>query len=435
MAAGALARYVVRAKIRMDEEAERGSKEGEEDSGGIDNVNSLAKVLQQKSIGVDIGSTQCRLAIRQGESTKLLENSSGQYSMPAYILNSADGVTVGSFAKKNSCLKPMSTMSLCHVLSGISRSDPLAVDALKQFSISCDMSGGDESEVAISANGETFTASQMRSLFAKELFQTAYAKDLEAAMLPAVVSVPNYFSDQQKVAAVDAVRNGGMNVIYAIPDALSSVLGMFARGHLPELLGKFLVIDVGGRLTQISVLDCHSADEEPTIVAEKTIFVGSDSVNDLLMEHVANHFYNDTGIQLLNDVMAKQRLVDAVESMKVDLSSSMSANLNVPYITADAQGQPKHLSLDMSRSKFESIVESHTDILAPPIYEVLEKAGINNPSEQLKAQLVVGGGARVPAVLKAVNKAIGETSNVGTVIHDTPEEVNAVGSAQFPKHY
>jgi molecular chaperone DnaK len=431
LAVGTLARYIVRTKIRVDEEEEISKGLNPEDD-SLGNVNSLAKILQVKSIGVDIGSAYCRLAIRNGEKTNVLENSSGQYGMPAMILNTADGVVVGSFAKQNCHMKASSTLSTFQILAGLPPAHPYVQQALQQLQLSAEPAEGEQTEVAFSAYGESFTASRMRSIFSKELFTTAASKDLEAALLPAILSVPNYFSDDQKLAAVESARTGGLNIIYAIPDALSSVLGMHYKG-LCELEGRYVVVDVGGSLTQLSVLDCKEVHEEPTLIAERTIFSGSDAINDIVAKFVAEKFEADTGINLLADNMAKQRLYDSIESLKVDLSLTMSSSLNVPYITADAQGQPKHLDLDISRSTFENLISAHTEIFASPMKDMLAEAGVVDPASQIKGQIVVGGGARVPIVLKTLTDIFGEATT--TMCEKEPEEINVVGSAQYPKHY
>mmetsp|Transcript_17956 Transcript_17956/g.30046 ORF Transcript_17956/g.30046 Transcript_17956/m.30046 type:complete len:470 (+) Transcript_17956:29-1438(+) len=432
LAVGTIARYVVRTKIRVDEEEEKARGLNPDDD-SLGNVNSLAKILQVKSIGVDVGSSFCRLSIRNGEMTNVMENSSGQYGMPAHILNTADGVVVGSIAKQNRFMKSSNALSGYHLLSGLPPTDSLAIAALQQLNLAPDADEGDEKEVSATAYGESFTASQMRSIFAKELFTTAASKDMEAALLPAIVSVPNYFSDEQKLAAVESSRTGGLNIIYAIPDGLSSVLGMYQRGLIPDLIGQYVVVDVGGSLTQFSVIDCKAEDEEPTLIAEKTIFSGSDEINNIIATFVAEKFKMDTGIDLLQDTMAKQRLYDGIESLKIDLSSAMSSSLNVPYITADAQGVPKHLDLDISRSTFENLITSHTDSFAEPMKELLAKAGISDPMTQIKGQIVVGGGARVPIVLRTLEDFFGESTK--TLFESEPEVVNVVGAAQYPKHY
>ena len=432
LAVGTLARYVVRTKLRVDEEEER-AKSLNPDDDSLGNVNSLAKILQVKSIGVDMGSSFCRLSIRNGETTNVMENSSGQYGMPSHILNTADGVVVGSFAKQNRFMKSSNALCGYHLLAGLPPTDSFAAEAMQSLHLTPAEDGGDDKEISATAYGESFSASQMRSIFAKELFTTAASKDLEAALLPAIISVPNYFSDEQKLAAVESARLGGLNIIYAIPDALSSVLGMHQRGLIPELLGQYVVVDVGGSLTQLSVIDCKAVDEEPTVIAERTIFSGSDAVNDIIANFVAEKFKADTGIDLLQDAMAKQRLYDSIESLKVDLSSAMSSSLNVPYITADAQGLPQHLEMDISRSTFENLISAHTSIFAAPMQEVLADAGITNPSVQVKGQIVVGGGARVPVVLRTLEGIFGESTV--TLYEKEPEDVNVVGAAQYPKHY
>lgn len=359
--------------------------------------------------------------------------------MPAVALNTADGIVVGSFAKQNRHMKAASSLSVGHILAGLSPTDPFAINALQQLQLTptqeqngAEQHGEEQEEVAFSAYGQSFTGSQLRSLFSKELFTTAAAKDMEAALLPAILSVPNYFNDHQKLAAVESARKGGLNIIYAIPDALSSVLGMHERGEC-DLIGQYVVVDVGGRLTQLSVIDCKALDEEPTLIAERTIFTGSDAINDTVAKFVNEKFEADTGINLLQDNMAKQRLYDAIESLKVDLSSTMSGSLNVPYITADAQGQPKHLEIDLSRSTFENLICAHTDVFAAPMQEILAEAGIVDPSTQIKGQIVVGGGARVPIVLKTLTDIFGESTT--TICAKEPEEINVIGSAQYPKHY
>ena len=360
-----------------------------------------------------------------------------QYGMPAIALNTADGIVVGSFAKQNRHMKASSSLSAFHLIAGLSPTDPIATAALQQLQLTPDHETegegeGEQKEVAFSAYGESFTASQLRSLFSKELFTTAAAKDMEAAFLPAILSVPNYFNDHQKVAAVESARMGGLNIIYAIPDALSSVLGMYERGDC-ELVGQYVVVDVGGCLTQFSVIDCKAVDEEPTLIAEKTIFTGSDAINDIIAKFVNEKFQADTGINLLQDNMAKQRLYDAIESLKMDLSSSMSSTLNVPYITADAQGQPKHLEIDLSRATFENLISAHTDMFAKPMQELLADASIVDPSTQMKGQIVVGGGSRVPIVLKTLTAIFGEATT--TLCANEPEDINVLGAAQYPKHY
>ena len=430
LAVGTVARYVIRTKIRLEEEEERARALNPDDD-GIANVNSLAKILEVKSIGVDIGSVNCRLAIRNGDKTDVLENSSGQFGMPSVMINTADGVVVGSIAKQKQHLKSGSVLSTFHILSGLPPSDPFAIQALEKYQLAPEQVSN-TLEVSFKSSGESFSASQMRTLLSKELYSTAAAKDLEAALLPAILTVPNYFSDEQKVAAVESAKVGGLNIIYAIPDAVSSLLGMHDRG-LCDLVGTYVVVDVGGRLTQLAVIECKNEDEEPTVVATRSILSGGDCINDTLAKYISEKFEADHRIDLMKDNMAKQRLYDAVESLKVDLSSALSSSMNVPYITADSTGQPKHLELDVSRSTFENLIESHTQVFESPLQDMLSETGIHDFPSQISGLLVVGGGSRVPIIHQSIVKKFGD--GVAVIHEKDPEVINVVGTAQYPKYY
>lgn len=430
LAVGTTARLIYRTKIRVDQELEKEKilNPGDDNLG---NVNSLAKILQVKSIGIDIGSSNCRLSIRNNDKVDVMENSSGQYSIPAVAMNTVDGVVVGNIAKQNRFMKPSSVMSVYHILSGLSVSNPIFARAIEELNLVSPEKTDDEAEVNVTSMDKSFSASQIRTIFSKELFDNATAKDMESAMLPAILSVPNYFDDNQKLAAVESARAGGLNIIYAIPDALSSVLGMHAKG-LCDLSGTYVVIDVGGKLTQLSLLDCKSAGDEPILLSERTLFSGSDSINDTIAKFVSEKFKSDTGIDLLQDCMAKQRLYDAIESLKIDLSCALTSSINVPYITADAQGQPQHLKWEISRSTFENLIADHTKTFSTPMKNMLDEVNITDFSV-LKGVIIVGGGARIPIIQRAVANILEDTV---TIISDKePENVNVIGSAVYPKYY
>jgi molecular chaperone DnaK len=420
---GTVGKYVVRALKRMENDGE--SIEGSLDvPEGVDAHTALATCF-----GVDIGSTFSRVSFFEEGTTKILESKEGMRATSTVVYK-GDNDTVGHIASSKKWTNRAQVGYGYHIAVGLPDTEKIVSDILKSLSTSNHEHTNGE-EVSASIGGENVSASALRTIFARDLYSTAMSKVLISGV-PTVISTPNFFSATQKMSAVNSTRDGGFNCINVVPDAVGALLGAHHTGTVPTLDGKFVIVDVGGYITQISVVECDASEpnKPPIIIAEHTLFdVGGEFVSDALATHLATSFQKKSGIDISKDPLAKQRLYDAVEAAKIDLSKSLSTVISIPYITADASG-PKHLDTTLSRATFESLLAPMVAKISTPLRDVLTTAGVAIPSRDLTGFLVVGGGARMPIVQRVAQESIG----MAPIVPQEPEELTATGAAVFSKY-
>lgn len=421
---GTVGKYVVRALKRMENDG-NDSIESSPDTAEVTKAHEALATC----FGVDIGSTFSRVSFFEEGSTRILENKEGMRATSCVVYKSGSD-TIGHIASSKKWTNKAQVGYGYHMTLGLPDTDKIVSEILKSLSTS-NHDHTDGREFSTFVGGENVTASALRTIFARDLYLTATSKVLISGV-PTVISTPNFFSAIQKMTAISSTRDGGFNCINAVPDAVGALLGAHHTGTVSALNGKFAIVDVGGYLTQISVVECN-ADEPnkpPVIIAEHTLFdVGGEFVNEALATHLATAFQKKSGIDITQDPLAKQRLYDAVEAAKIDLSKTISTVISIPYITADASG-PKHLEMTLSRATFESIIAPIVAKISAPLRDVLMAAGVSIPSKDLSGFLVVGGGARMLIVQRVAQESVG----FAPTVPQQPEELTATGAAVFSKY-
>ncbi|CAE7477486.1 dnaK [Symbiodinium microadriaticum] len=400
---GTVGKYVVRAMKRMED-----GKEGEATDVPIDTGRVTHEAIAS-CFGVDIGSTFSRVSYKDEGLTSVLENKEGMRATSCVMHSNNGDTSVGHIASSKKWTNPSQVGFGYHLTVGLPGNERVLTDM--KFLPRGTESHSSGEEYSTEVNGHDVSASALRTIFARDLYATASAKILISGV-PAVISTPNFFSSTQKMAAINSTRDGGFNCVAAVPDAVGALLGAHHQGSVKALSGKFLVMDVGGYLTQICLVECDPDSGE--------------WVSDTLATHIASSFAKQTGIDVMQDKLAKQRVYDAVEVAKIDLSKSFSTTVSIPYITADASG-PKHLELTLSRSTVESLVAPMVNHIPAPLRDILVAANVASPSRELTGFLVVGGGARMPIIRRVAEESIGMTP----IVPQQPEDLTATGASLY----
>ena len=419
---GTVGKYVVRALKRMEEKDDMESVDVGANSGHIKH-EAIASCF-----GIDIGSTYSRISFMHENSVGILENKEGMRATSCVVYSNDMDTSVGRIASSKKWTNPPQVGYGYHMTVGLPDTDKIVTEIVNSLPSDLPHQPTGE-EYSREVSGQKITASALWTIFSRDLRGTSSSKVLISGV-PAVISTPNFFSSMQKMAAINSTRDGDFNCVAAVSDAVGAILGSHRQGIVGTLQGKFLVMDIGGHITQISVVDCDfdTSDGSPVLLAEQTLFdVGGEYVSDVMARHVATVFAKQTGgIDILKDKLATQRLYDAVEAAKIDLSKSPSTTISIPYITADATG-PKHLEMTLSRSTLESMVGPMVGRIAEPLREVLTAAGVASPSRDLTGFLTVGGGARMPIFRRVAEESVG----MPPTVPQEPEDVVALGAALY----
>ncbi len=369
-----------------------------------------------KVIGIDLGTTNSCVSVMDGKDAKVIENSEGARTTPSMVAFSDDGERlVGQPAKRQAVTNPTNTLFAVKRLIGRRYEDPTVEKdkGLVPFKIV----KGDNGDAWVEAQGKPYSPSQISAMVLQKMKETAEAY-LGEKVEKAVITVPAYFNDAQRQATKDAGRIAGLEVLRIInePTAAALAYGMDKKE------GKTIAVyDLGGGTFDISVLEIGDGVFEVKSTNGDT-FLGGEDFDMRLVEYLAAEFKKDQGIDLKGDKLALQRLKEAAEKAKIELSSSQQTEINLPFITADATG-PKHLTMKLTRAKFESLVDDLIQRTVAPCKAALKDAGVT--ASDIEEVVLVGGMSRMPKVQEIVKQLFGKEPHKGV----NPDEVVAMGAA------
>jgi molecular chaperone DnaK len=372
--------------------------------------------MASKVIGIDLGTTNSCVAVMEGTQTKVIENAEGSRTTPSMVAFGKDGeVLVGQPAKRQAVTNPENTIFAIKRLIGRRFDDPI-VEKDKGL-VSYKIVRGDNGDAWVEAGGKRYSPSQISAFILQKMKDTA-ERYLGDKVSQAVITVPAYFSDAQRQATKDAGKIAGLEVLRIInePTAAALAYGLEKKGQ-----GKTAVYDLGGGTFDISLLDIGDGVFEVKATNGDT-FLGGEDFDKRIMDYLADEFRKEQGIDLRNDRLALQRLREAAEKAKIELSSTLETSINLPFITADQHG-PKHLDIKLSRAKLESLVDDLVQRTVGPCRAALKDAGVD--IKQIDEVVLVGGMTRMPKVQQMVNQFFGKTPHQGV----NPDEVVAVGAA------
>ncbi|MCA0400034.1 MAG: molecular chaperone DnaK [Proteobacteria bacterium] len=369
-----------------------------------------------KVIGIDLGTTNSCVAVMEGTTPKVIENAEGARTTPSIVAFSADGERlVGQPAKRQAVTNPEKTFFAIKRLIGRTYNDPLTQKdkGLVPYSI---VKGGN-GDAWVEADGKQYSPSQISAFTLMKMKETAEAY-LGQKVDQAVITVPAYFNDAQRQATKDAGKIAGLEVLRIINEPTAAAL---AYGLDKKTAGTIAVYDLGGGTFDISILEIGDGVFEVKSTNGDT-FLGGEDFDMRLVEYLADEFKKEQGIDLKKDKLALQRLKEAAEKAKIELSSTTQTEINLPYITADASG-PKHLTLKLTRAKFESLVDDFVQRTIEPCKKALKDAGIQ--AGQIDEVVLVGGMTRMPKIQEVVKQFFGKEPHKGV----NPDEVVAIGAA------
>ena len=369
-----------------------------------------------KVIGIDLGTTNSCVAIMEGKDVRVIENSEGARTTPSMVAFTDGGERlVGQSAKRQGVTNPTNTLYAVKRLIGRRYDDPIVSKdkGLVPYSIV----RGDNGDAWVEARGEKYAPSQVSAFILGKMKETAEAY-LGETVSQAVITVPAYFNDAQRQATKDAGRIAGLEVLRIINEPTAAAL---AYGMDKKNSGVIAVYDLGGGTFDVSVLEIGDGVFEVKSTNGDT-FLGGEDFDIRVIDYLADEFKREQGIDLRGDKLALQRLKEAAEKAKIELSSSKETEINLPFITADASG-PKHLVMKLSRAKLESLVDDLIARTMEPCKAALKDAGVT--AGEIQEVILVGGMTRMPKVIEAVKNFFGKepARNVN------PDEVVAIGAA------
>lgn len=369
-----------------------------------------------KVIGIDLGTTNSCVAVMEGSTPKVIENSEGARTTPSIVAITDDGERlVGQPAKRQAVTNPERTFFAIKRLIGRTYDDPMTQKDLKLVPYKIvKASNGD---AWVSADGKEYSPSQISAFTLTKMKETAEAY-LGQPVTQAVITVPAYFNDAQRQATKDAGKIAGLEVLRIINEPTAAAL---AYGLEKKSSGTIAVYDLGGGTFDVSILEIGDGVFEVKSTNGDT-FLGGEDFDMRLVEYLADEFKREQGIDLKKDKLALQRLKEAAEKAKIELSSAAQTEINLPYITADASG-PKHLAIKLSRAKFESLVDDLIQRTIEPCKKALKDAGLS--AGQIDEVVLVGGMTRMPKVQEVVKQFFGKEPHKGV----NPDEVVAIGAA------
>ena len=369
-----------------------------------------------KVIGIDLGTTNSCVAVMDAGDPNVLANSEGSRTTPSVVAFTDSGERlVGQIARRQAITNPENTIFAVKRLIGRRYDEPLVQKALTVLPYK--VARNDSGDAWVEIRGKQYSPAEISAFILQKMRQTA-EDYLGEKVTDAVITVPAYFNDSQRQATKDAGRIAGLNVLRIInePTAASLAYGLDKKKD-----EKIAVFDLGGGTFDISILELGDGVFEVKATNGDT-FLGGEDFDQKIIDYLADEFKKDQGIDLRNDRMALQRLKEAAEKAKCELSSSMETDINLPFITADQQG-PKHLNMKLTRSKLEALCSGLIDRTDGPCRQALKDAGLS-PSD-IHEVILVGGMTRMPAVQERVKKIFGKEPHRGV----NPDEVVAVGAA------
>lgn len=369
-----------------------------------------------KVIGIDLGTTNSCVAVMEGTTPKVIENSEGARTTPSIVAITDDGERlVGQPAKRQAVTNPERTFFAIKRLIGRTFEDPMTQKDMNLVPYKIKKSSGGDAWVT--ADGTDYSPSQISAFTLTKMKETAEAY-LGQPVTQAVITVPAYFNDAQRQATKDAGRIAGLEVLRIINEPTAAAL---AYGLDKKQAGTIAVYDLGGGTFDVSILEIGDGVFEVKSTNGDT-FLGGEDFDMRLVEYLADEFKREQGIDLKKDKLALQRLKEAAEKAKIELSTTAQTEINLPYITADASG-PKHLAIKLSRAKFESLVDDLVQRTIEPCKKALKDAGLS--AGQIDEVVLVGGMTRMPKVQEVVKQFFGKEPHKGV----NPDEVVAIGAA------
>ena len=368
-----------------------------------------------KVIGIDLGTTNSCVAVMEGKDVSVIENSEGARTTPSMVAFSDSGERlVGQSAKRQAVTNPTNTLYAVKRLIGRRFEDPTVAKDIGM--VPYGIVKGDNGDAWVQAKGEKYSPSQISSYVLTKMKETAEAY-LGETVSQAVITVPAYFNDAQRQATKDAGKIAGLEVLRIINEPTAAAL---AYGMDKKNAGTIAVYDLGGGTFDISVLELGDGVFEVKSTNGDT-FLGGEDFDARIIDYLADEFKRDQGIDLRKDKLALQRLKEAAEKAKIELSSSKETEINLPFITADASG-PKHMVLKLTRAKLESLVDDLIERTLGPCKAALKDAGVT--AGEINEVILVGGMTRMPKVIETVKNFFGKepARNVN------PDEVVAIGA-------
>ena len=369
-----------------------------------------------KVIGIDLGTTNSCVAIMEGTQAKVLENAEGARTTPSVVaFTDADEKLIGQPAKRQAVTNPENTIFAVKRLIGRNFEDPTVKKDIESAPFK--IINSEKGDAWIESKGKKYSPSQISAFILQKMKETA-EKYLGQEVSKAVITVPAYFNDAQRQATKDAGKIAGLEVLRIInePTAASLAYGLDKKANK-----KIAVYDLGGGTFDVSILELGDGVFEVKSTNGDT-FLGGEDFDNAIVDYLVNEFKKDNGVDLKTDKLALQRLKEAAEKAKIELSSATQTEVNLPFITADKTG-PKHINLKMTRAKLEALVEDLIAKTLPPCKTALKDAGLS--AGEINEVIMVGGMTRMPKVIEQVKNFFGKDPNKSV----NPDEVVAMGAA------
>ena len=369
-----------------------------------------------KVIGIDLGTTNSCVAVMDGKDVRVIENAEGARTTPSMVAFTDSGERlVGQAAKRQAVTNPENTLFAIKRLIGRRYDDPMTQKDMGL--VPYKIVSGDNGDAWVNSHGKNYSPSQVSAFILQKMKETA-ENYLGEKVTQAVITVPAYFNDSQRQATKDAGKIAGLEVLRIInePTAAALAYGMEKKGT-----GTIAVYDLGGGTFDISVLEIGDGVFEVKSTNGDT-FLGGEDFDARIIDYLADEFKKEQGIDLRKDKLALQRLKEAAEKAKIELSSSMQTEVNLPFITADQSG-PKHLNIKISRAKLEALVDELVERTMEPCRKALKDAGLK--ASDINEVILVGGMTRMPKIIEKVKEFFGREPHRGV----NPDEVVAVGAA------
>ena len=374
--------------------------------------------MADKVIGIDLGTTNSVVAVMEGGDPVVIPNAEGGRTTPSVVGFTKDGERlVGQVAKRQAVTNPQNTVFSIKRFMGRKMAEVQSETQRVPYKVV----GGPNDVATVEVQGKRYTPPEISAMILQKMKQTA-EDYLGNQVTKAVVTVPAYFNDAQRQATKDAGKIAGLDVLRIINEPTAAAL---AYGLDKKKDEKVAVFDLGGGTYDISVLELYEVEGSRQFEVKSTngdTHLGGDDFDQRVIDWIVGEFKKDQGIDLSKDPMALQRLKEAAEKAKMELSTTMSTDINLPFITADASG-PKHLHYSLTRAKFEQLVDDLVQRTIPPMEQALKDAGLK-PTE-VDEVLLVGGSTRMPKIQEIVKKFFGKEPNKGV----NPDEVVAIGAA------
>ena len=370
--------------------------------------------MSSKIIGIDLGTTNSVVAVMEGGEPAIITNSEGGRTTPSVVAFTKDGNRlVGQVAKRQAVTNPENTVYSIKRFMGRRYNE--VTEEIKQ--VPYKVQGSGSGDVRIAAGGKEWSPPEISAIILQKMKQSA-EDYLGQKVDKAVITVPAYFNDAQRQATKDAGKIAGLEVMRIVNEPTAAALAYGLDKKKDETIAVF---DFGGGTFDISILEVGEGVVEVKSTNGDT-HLGGDDIDERLIEWIIEEFKRDQGIDLSNDKMALQRLKEAAEKAKIELSSTMETEINLPFVTADQSG-PKHLAMKLTRAKFEQLADPILRRLAPPVEQALKDAGLD--SKKIDEVVLVGGSTRIPKVQQMVRDLFGKEPNKSV----NPDEVVAIGAA------